>query len=291
MKILFAFDGSDSSRLALNDLSSAGLPAEGQIAVISVMENWLPPPSSLEALREISREMEVQGVAENAGVMLKSQFPGWEVNAEFGVGAPATAVLDFADRFKPDLIVVGSHGRSAIGRFFLGSVSQRLLLDAPCSVRIARGPEPVSGKPLRIMAGIDGSANADAAVAELASRNWPAGTEIRLVNANSPIPVARTEEPLDKLAKWIDKENRRMRAKVEAAIHCLEGRGLKVSAFAGALDPVKLLLREAERWKADCIFLGARGAGTIERLVIGSVSAAVAARAHCSVEVVRTASW
>ena len=50
-----------------------------------------------------------------------------------------------------------------------------------------------------------------------------------------------------------------------------------------------LLLEEAERWGADCIFVGARGLNRLERLLLGSVSTAVAARARCSVEVVRPA--
>ena len=44
---------------------------------------------------------------------------------------------------------------------------------------------------------------------------------------------------------------------------------------------------EAEKWGADCIFVGARGLNGLERLLLGSVSTAVASYAHCSVEVVR----
>jgi nucleotide-binding universal stress UspA family protein len=52
-------------------------------------------------------------------------------------------------------------------------------------------------------------------------------------------------------------------------------------------DPKQLLCDEAERWGADCIFVGAKNLSRIDRFLLGSVSAAVAARAHCSVEVVR----
>jgi nucleotide-binding universal stress UspA family protein len=52
-------------------------------------------------------------------------------------------------------------------------------------------------------------------------------------------------------------------------------------------DPKQILIEEAESWQADSIFVGAKGMRGIERLLLGSVSAAVAARAHCSVEVVR----
>ena len=52
-------------------------------------------------------------------------------------------------------------------------------------------------------------------------------------------------------------------------------------------EPKALLCSEAEDLMADCIFVGARGMGRLERFLIGSVSSGVAARAHCSVEVVR----
>ena len=51
-------------------------------------------------------------------------------------------------------------------------------------------------------------------------------------------------------------------------------------------DPKRVLIEEAEQWGADCIFVGARGLRRLERFLLGSVSTAVAARAHCSVEVV-----
>ena len=52
-------------------------------------------------------------------------------------------------------------------------------------------------------------------------------------------------------------------------------------------EPKRLLLSEAESWDADSIFVGARGLGGFRRCLLGSVSSAVAARAYCSVEIVR----
>jgi nucleotide-binding universal stress UspA family protein len=54
-------------------------------------------------------------------------------------------------------------------------------------------------------------------------------------------------------------------------------------------DPKHILVKEAESWKADCIFVGARGLTHLKRFFMGGVSTAVAARAHCSVEVIRDA--
>src|SRR6185312_14962993 len=63
--------------------------------------------------------------------------------------------------------------------------------------------------------------------------------------------------------------------------------GLVATPLVERGDPKKLLVEEARRWKADAIFVGAKGHSRLERFLIGSVSAAIAARAPCTVEVVR----
>ena len=76
--------------------------------------------------------------------------------------------------------MIGSHGRSAVGRFFLGSISQKVLTEADCSVRIA-GKVEVDPSPARIVIGYDGSGGANAAVDIVASRCWPNDSEVKLV--------------------------------------------------------------------------------------------------------------
>ena len=65
--------------------------------------------------------------------------------------------------------------------------------------------------------------------------------------------------------------------------------GLTVETDIFEGDPKHVLLREAENCEADCIFLGARGLQHGNRLFLGSTANGVAARAHCSVEIVRRA--
>jgi len=71
------------------------------------------------------------------------------------------------------------------------------------------------------------------------------------------------------------------------AVERLKGAGLTVSTVMKQEDARQSLISEAETWGADCIFIGARGMGAIERFLIGSVSSYVATHAPCSVEVVR----
>jgi nucleotide-binding universal stress UspA family protein len=95
--------------------------------------------------------------------------------------------------------------------------------------------------------------------------------------------------PLD---KTLDDDRREARAWVEKiserSTGLLRAAEIKVTCIVKEGDPKKELCKVAEEWGANCIFVGSAGfSNRFERFVLGSVSAAVAARAHCSVEVVR----
>jgi len=312
-KILIAYDGSDCADAALDDLQRAGLPSDVEAVVISVTEIWLPPPppSMLEIVSEAedvnvpadlkkvyvrnSKAMElVRAMAEKARDRLRNNFPGWEVSAKAECGSPAWEIISQADEWKPDLIVVGSHGRSALGRFFLGSVSQKVLTEARSSVRIARGRVEVDSSPIRIMVAVDGSPGAEAALRSVASRTWPAGSEARVIVVEDPLVPTAVGKLIPPVAKIIEESNEEelswvQRIADESVVE-LQKAQLIASSVIELGDPKSKLIEQAEKWGADCIFVGSTGfGGLISRFLLGSVSAAVAARAHCSVEVARTA--
>lgn len=290
MKILIAFDGSECAQAALDDLRSAGLPPKAEVKVIAILEAWMPPPSSwalLEGTTRATQELSMLARAQGAAVSLRSLYPGWDLTAQEEIGSPSSILLKIADDWKPDLLIVGSHSRTTAGRFFLGSVSQKLVHEAHCSVRIARGRVQEPDTPLRILIGVDGSAGAQAAVDNVIQRTWPPNTEIRLVTATWTPPHLFTEASANALMNWLAEEHARIEGVVQTARETLQAAGLQVTTVTKQEDPKTLLCEEAERWGADCIFVGAKGVGKWERLLIGSVSSAVAARAHCSVEVIR----
>jgi nucleotide-binding universal stress UspA family protein len=74
---------------------------------------------------------------------------------------------------------------------------------------------------------------------------------------------------------------------VEALAEQVRATGLTVSSIIKPGDPKVVLLEEAAHWEADCLVVGARGLSHIERFLLGSVAAAVATRAPCSVELIR----
>lgn len=292
LKILIAYDGSDCADAALADLQRAGLPPEVEAIVLSIDEQWLPVPTSYWMMQtsHVSTHpvpAEVTAMAKRAADSLQELFPAWSVRAEAHSGSPASLILTAAEEWKTDLLVVGSHGRTGVVQLLLGSVSQKVLHHSPCSVRVARGRTILHAAPIRIIVGVDGSASAEAAAQAVTKRTWPAGTEVVLVSAMPPVPVVTSSHMVMSMSQWFVEERARVHDVVEKLTTGLRQAGLSVNSLLRDGDPKSILLEEAERVNADCIFVGAAGISAVDRFLLGSVSGAVAARANCSVEVVR----
>jgi nucleotide-binding universal stress UspA family protein len=313
MKILIAFDGSESADKGIDDLQRAALPMEADALVVSVAEVWLPPPARDEVLddtfllqippglqRARARAAEIakhaQNLAASGSERVSQIFPRWRVVHKAVSGSPAHEILKLAREWQPDLIVVGSHGRTALGRFVLGSVSQKVLTEAETSVRIARPTSGTGASAIRIVVGVDGSEGSEEAVRAVASRDWAPGSEVRVVVAEDSLTANSVYRWLPPVTEFIDEVNeaehtqaQTIAAEAVNKLHAEPGNSsVTVSAAIVAGDPKQVLVRHAEEFGADCIFTGATGFSTpIERFLVGSVSAAVAARAHSSVEVVR----
>ena len=311
MKILIAYDGSESADKGIDDLSRAGLPVKVEALVVSVAEVWLPPrpgdfdntfplqiPIGLQRAREHAAQIvrEAQEFASNGSQRVRQTFPQWTVDHQMAVGSPAHEILNLAAEWKPNLIVVASHGRSALGRFVLGSVSQKVLTEAHTSVRVARQKTGTGNSAVRIVVGVDGSAGSQEAVRAVAARNWTPGSEVRVVIADDLLMANSVYRVIPPVNQFVNEVNESERTEAERIAEEtvkqlrleLDGKNVTVSSVVLTGNPKQQVVRHAEEFGADCIFTGATGfSNRIERLLVGSVSAAIAARAHCSVEVVR----
>jgi len=308
MRILVAYDGSDFAVAALQDLKHAGLDGEAEVLVMSVADVFVPEsvnegddngfptyvPKAVRRAHERARDQleQAEVLAGRATDQIKSMFPKWRVSYHAAADSPAWALVRRADEWKPDLIVMGARGLSVFGgRLILGSISQRVLYEAHCSVRIARGPGKRTDRPMRILIGVDNSPDSKAAVTAVCHRNWPRGTEVGLLAVvDTVMPI--TPNPAEpSVMKWIEVDDENnwddVRALFEPSAQELRSAGLHAEILVRRGNPADQILEEADNWGADCIFVGARGTRGIDRLLLGSVSSAVSARAHCSVEVVR----
>jgi nucleotide-binding universal stress UspA family protein len=304
-RLLIAHDGSPGSDAALDDLALAGLPATLAAEVLTLSDAYLPPdPAAGEPLPSpdmaayarraraaaLAAVEAVRTTAEAAAAVLRARFPGWQVAAAAAADSPAWGVLHRADTWPADLIVVGAHSHTLLERIFLGSVSQRIVAEARCSVRIGRARRGRTGPP-RVLVAVDGSEDALAAVESLAARTWPAGTRFEVVTVLDPRLETAAAWPAVYAAEWAAKGPRDIRAWAAETAEMLARRLRAVGATAEvhllAGDAKKLLLQQAEAFGADALILGARGLQHGDRHRLGTLAAAVAGRAACSVEIIR----
>jgi nucleotide-binding universal stress UspA family protein len=307
MKILIAYDGSECADAALEDLKSAGLPKTAEALVMTVADVFLPPPINEEidntfpmyvpagvkrAHERAERKLAAaESLAIRASEKVQQGFPEWNVRREVLADSPAWAIIRTADQWKPDLVVVGAQGHSVLGgRLILGSVSQRVLYEASCSVRVARSRQR-PGSPLRLLIGVDNSPYSNTAVESVCRREWPKGTEVRLLAVVDTVMPITPDPAQPSIMKWIETDDEdnwdEVRQIFQPSALELQSAGLDAAVMIRRGNPTNELLDEAESWGADCIFLGPKGTRGIDRLLLGSVSSAVSARAQCSVEIVR----
>lgn len=142
MKILLAIDDSKFSEAAANSLSGQFRPGDTEVRILYVIEPILisePPQMSPGYYPEVETRLpHAQEIADQTANVLSAA--GFKVTTSVTLGDPRGVILDEAAQWRPDLIVMGSHGRKGFERFFLGSVSEAVARHAPCSVQIVRIP-------------------------------------------------------------------------------------------------------------------------------------------------------
>ncbi|HVI72735.1 MAG TPA: universal stress protein [Pyrinomonadaceae bacterium] len=308
VKVLIAYDGSECADIALEDLKRAGLSPEAEALVMCVADVFVPSPVDKKVedtvpmyVTDVVRRAheraqlkleEARLLAKQASEHVKSVFPGWQVRYEALADSPAWTLIRTAEQWNPNLIVMGARGHSVFGgRLILGSISQRVLYEAPCSVRIARMSRKNPDEGIRLLVGVDQSGDSNAAVDAICNRQWPRGSEVGVLAVVDTVMAINADSPDASAMKWIevsDEQNwDQVREIFEPFAEKLRRAGLHAEVLIRRGSPADQILEEADTWGADCILVGARGIRGIDRLLLGSVSSAVSARAHCSVEVVR----
>ncbi|MBE7413065.1 MAG: universal stress protein [Leptospiraceae bacterium] len=137
-RILIPIDGSASSKKALELGISIAKAAKAEVFVLEVVEEFGPlpgyyenPPAGKERVKWISDQR-----LEKVHTILDSSDIKWKRLVEEGY--PAEKICEVASKEKIDQIVIGSRGNSAFARFLVGSVSDRVVHHAPCSVTVVR---------------------------------------------------------------------------------------------------------------------------------------------------------
>lgn len=153
MKILLAIDGSAYSDAAAAGISRRPWPPESEVRIITVdppLDSSLLHGAGATAFDELVKCQRAEAARHlnSAAAVFKQNAPGLIVTPILREGHPKEVILEEAERWGADLIVLGSHGYGAIRRFFLGSVSLAVATNALCSVEIVRAPP---GTPVNVI--------------------------------------------------------------------------------------------------------------------------------------------
>lgn len=146
-KILLAIEGSGFSAAAVDAVRRQFRPERTEVHLLHVNDPLLYLPlfdggiQDVERIDRVREEnlAEARNFIEQMAKLLRDA--GYHVETAIEEGEPRTTIVDYAERVKADLIVLGSHGRRGLPRLLLGSVSEYVARHAGCSVEIVR-PQP-----------------------------------------------------------------------------------------------------------------------------------------------------
>jgi nucleotide-binding universal stress UspA family protein len=285
MKLLIEYDGSGRADNVIEDLLYAGLPREVEAKIISIVEP-IPPAGMPEVALNVVYAQLIRDQVQQSRLSVKDAcrrlqelFPDWELDGAVYQGKTGPTIIELASEWNPDLVVISPLYSSEFEKLIFGSLSRNIVERASCSVRVVRHPETDVRLCPHLLIGFDGSAGSAAVVREVATRLWPRWTRVRLVAWFKSSFVRRS------VTDGADESLLRMRLKVAAGI--LRAAGLEVSTIIRNGSPIDMILDEAAKYGAQCIYLSGNDRRGFRRLIFGSTAGAVASSAYCTVEVVR----
>ena len=142
MKILLAIDDSKFSKAATQAVIARAHPKSTEVRVLHVVEPFAPILAgeggydpTLEAFWDEATKKAKIVVAKTAETL---RSHGIKATTAVQQGDPKSMIIDVSNKWRADLIVLGSHGRTGLERFLMGGVSDAIARHARCSVEIVR---------------------------------------------------------------------------------------------------------------------------------------------------------
>lgn len=278
MKILLAIDGSKYSQWAIDLLLALPLAKSPDVTVMHVVESGpvvhalIAPSERPEYNRTLQKHMD-RNLAKGQELVARSVdrlSARWKkVRAVVEKGLVADTIINRAQRNKVDLIILGSRGLGHVSTFLMGSVSQKVIAHAPCSVLVVK--KKTRGIK-EVLVALDGSKDADGAVVFL-------GSNFLREKIRSTVLYA-WEYPyrLPESAVAIIKER---------CIQVMKTAGLAAKFQFVSGQVAKRIVEIATQGKTDLVVVGSRGLTGLKRFLLGGISQKVVLHSSASVLVVR----
>jgi nucleotide-binding universal stress UspA family protein len=293
MKILCAIDGSRHSQWALDWLPHVCSPDDCSLLLVHAID--MTRFKSLPKLDRKTRlalvnvlECSLEGAARLLERAELKAFPSWgPVRAKLLRGSPVAAVARSVKREQADLLVIGSRGVTEFQPLLLGSVSRKLLMQAPCPVLVVKKPTTALK---RVLLGADGSIESWEAVAWLKRLPEHVRPAVTVASVIPPLPLESLRVPSraiavgDQVEGVLRREANKLAARVAGT---LKKAGFPSKSIVLFGPPGAELITAATREQANLIVVGSRSGRSAHEYFMGSVADMVVKHAPCSVLVHR----
>jgi nucleotide-binding universal stress UspA family protein len=286
-KILCPIDFSPGSQQAMRVAVRLANQAETELVLVhscyqpmAFTGQYAVPPPILEELADEARSELDSAVREATELGAK------RVTSQLVTGLPWQAIVEVAQQDPTyDLIVVGTHGRSGLARVLLGSVAEKVVRHAPCSV-VAVHPSDDPKRFARVLCPVDFSDSSEYAVEIAAAVVDPDGAGITLLHivelASAYFEAPKVEKFLRELdarsAAMLDEWAARTRTKVTAPVTTRMGMGNVGEQLLATLDDEPTF---------DLVVTGSHGRTGLKRAFLGSIAEKIVRHAKCPVLVAR----
>lgn len=290
MRTLVATDLSEASDEALRQAFASARSAGGPVAICHVMPEFAQVQGlfPLDAPSDLAADFEPRAQTINAmREQLRRVFPtaAEDVEMRLDEGAPYAGILNQAERWRADRVVVGSGTKTGIERVLLGSVAARVVRYAHCPVLVAR---PVAAGAVLVATDLsDPSMPALRAGAEEARLRQVPRLVVLHVEEVAEVAVAPAffgAAPIALPENLLQERREAARRLIEGALERFEMTA-EIEVVYG--DAAHEILQRSESLPAEVLVVGTRGRTGFSRLLLGSVAERLVRDASCSVLAVR----
>lgn len=307
MNVLLAVDDSTDSQAAAQLLQRIQFPAESVLYLLHVnpLDEWLRLGTSGRSLHMVEQISSIRAEAATKMQTVLSHIEETFRSSSFVIhsivtdGSPGAEILRTITEQHIDLVVLGTRGLSKITGFLLGSVSEWVLNEAPCSVLLVRGKTRLKKTTagMKILIATDGSSDAQEGVEFVKKIGFPTSTVLTLLHIvrkkvhQTAQLLTTSRAQLDVFVKLVEDllqaRGREGAILLEETRKVLSRPELKIVENLAFGHEAEEILKASQRIRADLVVMGSKGLTGLRRFLLGSVSHKVVRYAPCSVLVVR----